>query len=79
MYAEQLSDGSYVIDFIFGPSGAFFVPELKLILSDYYVENESDVGLYDEEGNPVESEFYDDGDAIIFFIEHFSEYYYPRR
>jgi hypothetical protein len=81
MYATKLEDDSYIIDFVFGPSGSFYNPELGLILSGDYVQ-QNDIGLEDECGNFADAEItYNGGtiQSVIFFIEHFSEYYYPRR
>jgi hypothetical protein len=81
MYAAMTETGDYIIDFVFGPCGIFFSPALELSLAGVYVQ-QYDIGLEDEDGNFVDEEIQyicDRVQKVTFFIEHFSEYYYPRR
>ena len=70
-------DTHYHLKIIFGPTGAFFDPELKLTLSGDYVDTDCHVWLFDEDGNPVPGRISRSGKKITFFIEHFSTYYIP--
>jgi len=85
MYEYERDDDFYELDFVFGPSGVFFHPALELTISGDYIEDVDDIALYDDEGFPVEVNKYcyedDDNDIedIVFFIDHFSEYYFNRR
>ena len=71
-------DGSsyYRLEFHFGPSGAYFNPPLQLKLMGKYVNQGSEVWLYDENGERLEGTRYDLLDRIIFEIPHFSRYSY---
>ena len=73
-----LSDGSsfYRLDFVFGPSGAFFEPELQLILSGKFTQ--SNASLYDENGEALEGSMRTEAGRSTFFIPHFSSYSYDQ-
>ena len=57
---------------ILGPSGAYFVPELKLILKGDYAEDYA--LLVDEDGNELPHDVKSDGDKIVYYVPHFSVY-----
>ena len=67
-------DGYYLLDFIFGPSGAHFDPPLKLYLYGKY--SDSDVWLYDETGEALEGQRFSGSGTSYFLIPHFSSYSY---
>jgi len=74
-----LTDGTsyYQLDFIFGPSSAFFTPDsLILTLKGKYVSNGVSVWLYDENGEAIDGRRKENKDMIQFEIDHFSNYYY---
>jgi hypothetical protein len=78
---EQIErpDGShfYQFDFVFGPSGAFFEPEpLELTLKGKYHSDDTEVWLYDENGEAVEGVRKNQVDHTTFDIPHFSSYTY---
>lgn len=65
-------DGSLL--FVFGPSGAFFEPELELeIEGGYLIE---DMMLYGKDGEALEYTANKNGTKLRFYIPHFSSYYY---
>lgn len=74
----QRDDGSgfWRLSFVFGPSGCFFEPPLRLEFSGKYVSDITEVWLYDEIGEALESFNYASGKKIIFEIPHFSRYSY---
>jgi len=74
----QRADGSsyYRLEFHFGPSGAYFNPPLELKLMGKYVDQGSEVWLYDENGERLEGTRYNLLDRIVFEIPHFSRYGY---
>ena len=74
----QQADGSsyYKLEFYFGPTGAYFNPPLELKLTGKYVSPNTDVWLYDENGERLEGTRCNLLDTIIFEIPHFSRYGY---
>ena len=72
------TDGSqhYVLDFTFGPSGAYFTPPLLLVLSGKYVSPSTQVWLFNEQGEALEGTRHAHADRLEFEIPHFSNYYY---
>ena len=64
------------IDFIFGPSGAFFLPELELELGESYINGNH--ALFSEEGEALEYRLKKNGKSITFYIPHFSSYSYDQ-
>ena len=71
---EENGDGYYLLDFIFGPSGAYFDPPLKLYLYGKY--SDSDCRLYDETGEELEGQRFFGSGTSYFLIPHFSSYSY---
>ena len=67
-------DTHYHLKITFGPSGAFFVPELELTLTGDYVDTGCDVWLFDENGEALPGTSSKSGKKITFFVPHFSEY-----
>ena len=65
-------DGS--IWFVFGPSGAFFEPEMELEIKGGYVEE--DMVLIGEDGEFLEYRSDKKGTKLNFYIPHFSSYSY---
>jgi hypothetical protein len=69
--------GYYRLDFTFGPSGAFFIPELKLKLKGKYTQTIPEVWLYDENGEALDARSENGKKGmLIFLIPHFSSYTY---
>lgn len=68
-------DTHYHLKITFGPSLAFFVPELELTLTGDYVDTGCDVWLFDEDGEAVPGKISKSGNKITFFIKHFSVYW----
>ncbi len=64
----------YELDFIFGPSGAFFTRELEVRLEKAFVESE--VWMYDEAGEELETYEHGSNGKLYFLVPHFSSYYY---
>ena len=71
---QKDGDGYYLLDFIFGPSGAYFEPPLKLYLYGKY--SNSDVWLYDENGERLEGQYIVSSGNSYYLIPHFSSYVY---
>ena len=67
----------YRLSFHFGPHGTYFTPKpLILKLKGRYVSPNTQVWLFDENGEAVEGTRYNSADMIKFEIPHFSCYYY---
>ena len=63
----------YDLEFQFGPSDAFFSRDLEVTLEkDYY---NSDVWMYSDDGQPLETYEHGSGDKLYFLVPHFSGYY----
>lgn len=67
--------------FEFGPSGTTFSTSAELRIDKKFFEqtNASDIKIYSEDGEEIEAVFAENGDTLIFYIDHFSYYYYRRR
>ena len=75
---EETEDG---IDFHFGPSGTTFDPpaELRITWQAIGGRDVEDITLYGEDGEEIEEEPEITPWGVIWYIEHFSIYYYRRR
>jgi hypothetical protein len=60
--------------FVFGPSGAYFDPPLRLQFRGEYIGKE--MLLFDENGEALEYNIIRDGKLVSFLIPHFSSYSY---
>ena len=71
----ESADGSsyYQIEFEFGPSGAFFSPNLEVRLEGVYYNN-SNVWMYDKDGQPLETYDHGSDGKLYFLVPHFSSY-----
>ncbi len=70
----QRDDGTshYQLDFIFGPSGAHFSTELEVRLEHAYYD--SDVWMYSEDGEALETYEHGSDGKLYFLVPHFSRY-----
>ncbi len=69
--------GYYQLHFTFGPSGAYFTPdELEVELTGRYVSDNTNVMMYDEEGEVLQFSRNGNSNKITVYIPHFSCYYY---
>ena len=66
--------GHYELDFIFGPSGAFFTPDLEVRLEGVYYNSE--VWMYTEAGEALETYKHGSDEKLYFLVPHFSRYSY---
>ena len=85
-YMTQQSISSVIMDcdvdvqengdviFNFSPSGAYFTTPLELTIKGSYAHSE--MWLFDEDGEALESTKSKSGDKVTFEITHFSNYYY---
>jgi hypothetical protein len=64
-----------------GPSSTTFASPAELRIKKNFLKDEYiyDIALYSEYGEEIEAEFDEDAKEIVFYIYHFSSYYYPRR
>lgn len=81
LLAEELveqPDGSsyYRLEFTFWPSGAYFETPLEIQLRGKYVSESTDVQMYDEYGEVLESTSNGNGSVVTYYVPHFSSYYY---
>ena len=67
-------DSYYQLDFEFGPSGAFFSPDLEVRLEKAYYNSE--VWMYDEDGELLETYEHGSDGKLYFLVPHFSRYSY---
>ena len=77
----QRDDGTsyYRLSFVFGPTGCYFDPPLELNIDGKYVAPDTEVRLYDANGELIPGErsfLYDD--QMTFYIPHFSYYSYDQ-
>ena len=76
-WVDDDQGGHYQMDFTFGPSGAFFDPKpLELTLKGKYHSDNTDVWLFDENGEALDGERKNKNDHTTFYIPHFSSYTY---
>ena len=68
--------GYYRLSFTFSPSGLYFSPPLYLKIKGKWVADDTQFWLYDENGEELEGIRHNNGNQIIFEIDHFSCYYY---
>ncbi|MCZ6678628.1 MAG: hypothetical protein O7E52_15435 [Candidatus Poribacteria bacterium] len=60
--------------FTFGPSGCYFDRPSKLRLKNEYAH--LPCMLFDENGEAIEYDIRKAGDTVVYYIRHFSSYYY---
>jgi len=67
--------------FVFEPSDTILNDSAELRIKKRFFRGKDvdDIEIYDEDGEAVESMFDEDANEFIFYIPHFSYYYYPRR
>jgi len=73
------------IDFQFGPSGTVFDPPAKLFMTWQAIygrandKDAEDIKLYNEDGEELDVSIEETSSGVLWYIPHFSIYYYRRR
>ena len=73
------------INFQFGPSGTVFDPPAKLFMTWQAIygrandRNAEDIKLYNEDGEELDVSIEKTSSGVVWYIPHFSIYYYRRR
>jgi hypothetical protein len=67
--------------FEFGPSGTTFAPSAELRIDKKFFQESDvdDIKLYSEDGEEIDAVFSGNSEMLIFYLDHFSYYYYRRR
>jgi hypothetical protein len=67
--------------FEFGPSGTTFAPPAELRIDKKFFEqtNANDIKIYSEDGEEIVAVCANNAGMLVFYLDHFSYYYYRRR